>query len=384
MSLTTAARRIALMLESDGPGGAETMLLQLATELRRRGHQVLAVGPANGCGWLGERFRHHGFDTDVFHLRRTVDPACASGLAQTLSRHRIDLVHSHEFTMAVYGAVAAGTVRVPHVFTLHGGLSVFRKWRRRAALRWALARSRAGVAVSSAAQATMARALGVPSHRIQAIPNGIAFTPGDREAARRALGVQPGELLVLAVGNLGVVKGHIVLLRALAGLDAGLPWRVAIAGRGTEEGNLRAWAQSAGIAGRLQLLGHRDDVPDLLAAADVYAMPSLSEGLPMALLEAMFARAPIVASRTGGIPEVLRDGIDGLLAEPGDETSLRSALARLLGRPELRAALGQAAHARAAAGYSAEVMTDAYERAYGFRPVDASRLARGERPGGGR
>jgi glycosyltransferase involved in cell wall biosynthesis len=130
---------------------------------------------------------------------------------------------------------------------------------------------------------------------------------------------------------------------------------------------LRAFAAEAGIADRAHILGHRGDIPDLLAAADVYAMPSLWEGLPMALLEAMFAGKAIVASRASGIPEAIDEGKDGLLADPGDEVQLATALGRLITDANLRNRLGTAARARAEKEFSAAVMTEAYERAYGIR-----------------
>jgi glycosyltransferase involved in cell wall biosynthesis len=328
----------------------------------------VAVGPANGCGWLGERLRGRGFTTDVFQpLRRTLDPSCLSAMMEMLRRHRIEVVHSHEFTMAVYGAAAARLLGLPHVITMHGSQSVFTERRRRVALRVAFALSRATVAVSRATHAYMARVMNMAPGRILTIPNGVHFVPGIRASVRQALGLVADDVLVLAVGNLSKRKGHIHLLRALAGLEAaGSSWHVAIAGRGEEEAALKVFADQAGVGGRVHLLGHRGDVPDLRAAADIYAMPSLWEGLPMALLEAMFARKAIVASRTEGIPEAIDDGVHGLLTAPGEETPLREALRKLLTDAALRDRLATAAQARAEREFSAVVMTDAYERAYGI------------------
>ena len=354
------------MLESDGPGGAETMLMQLAEELRRRGHLVVCVGPDNGCGWLGGELRRRGFVTDVFSLRQPIDRKCLRGMIEMLERHGIDIVHSHEFTMAVYGAAATRQVGVPHVITMHGSERVLSRWQRRLALRVAFASSRAVVAVSRATQAHMAGTMRMASASILTIPNGITFIPGVRSRVRTELGLSDENVLVLAVGNLVPRKGHIHLLRALATLDR-VSWHVAIAGRGEEEARLAAYALEAGIAGRVHLLGHRGDIPDLLAAADVYAMPSLWEGLPMALLEAMFAGKAITASRASGMPEAIEEGKDGLLADPGDEAQLAGALAAFVHDPQLRARMGANARERARTEFSAAVMTDAYERAYGIR-----------------
>lgn len=354
------------MLESDGPGGAETMLMQMAEELRRRGHHVVCVGPDNGCGWLGEELRRRGFTTDVFSLRQPIDRNCLRLMVEMLRRHQVEIVHSHEFTMAIYGAAAARELGLTHVITMHGSEKVLSRWQRRLALRIAFAASRAVVAVSRATHAHMTKVMRMAPDSILTIPNGIAFTPGTRETVRKELGLSDDSVLVLAVGNLVPRKGHIFLLRALASL--GDPnWHVAIAGRGDEEERLRAFAAEAGVADRVHLLGHRGDIPDLLAAADVYAMPSLWEGLPMALLEAMFAGKAIVASRASGIPEAIDEGKEGLLADPGDEAQLREALSRLLADPSLRRRLGTTAKARAETDFSAAVMIDAYERAYGIR-----------------
>ena len=365
--MTVTPRRIALMLESDGPGGAETMLLQLAEELRRRGHDVTCVGPDNGCGWLGGELRRRGFTTEVFTLRRPLDPACLRGMVAMLRRLRIDVVHSHEFTMAIYGAAAARQLGIPHVITMHGSEKVLARWQRRLALRLAFASSRAVVAVSRATHAHLVKTMRMSPDSVLTIPNGITFTPGTRATVRTELGLSGENVLVVAVGNLVPRKGHIHLLRALAALGNDR-WHVAIAGRGDEERRLRAFAAEAGVAGRVHLLGHRGDVPDLLAAADVYAMPSLWEGLPMALLEAMFAGKAIVASRASGIPEAIEEEVQGLLADPGDEAQLQAALVRLLTDAGLRQRLGEAARRRAQTEFSAAVMTDAYERAFGIRP----------------
>jgi glycosyltransferase involved in cell wall biosynthesis len=361
-----AMNRVALMLESDGPGGAETMLLHLAEELRRRGAEVCPVGPHDGCGWLADEFRARGFEPETFTLRRPLDWSCVRGIEAMLRRRRVNIVHSHEFTMAVYGAVAARRLGLAHVITMHGGTGFADRWRRRAALRWAFRSSRVA-AVSAPTRSQLAAALGLAESRIEVIPNGISFQPGRRARIREDLALDEDERLILAVGNLYPVKGHIVLLEALAHLRKcdGVRWRMAIAGRGGEEAALRAFAQEQGIGDRLHLLGYRADVPDLLAASDLYVMPSLSEGLPMALIEAMFAARPVVASAVGGIPNVVTHGMNGLLVPPGDPKALAEALLRLLRSPAERQRLATAAYRRASAEYSVEQMVDRYEELYG-------------------
>jgi glycosyltransferase involved in cell wall biosynthesis len=354
---------VAQMLESDGPGGAELLMLRLAEGLRERGHEVVPVGPAQGLGWLGRLFRDAGFATETFSLRGPIDWSCAQELAAMLRRRRVDVVHSHEFTMAVYGAAAARLARCSHVITMHGNQMMMRRWRRRAALRMAFRFSDAVVAVSSDTKHTLDERLGLGSTVVRVIPNGVAVPRGDRDHVRAELGIRPGQLLVLASGSLVERKGHAVLIRALASLGT-LAWRLAIAGQGREREALVELSEELGVSDRVHILGFRDDMPDVLAAADIFAMPSLWEGLPLALLEAMAAGKPIVASATSGIPEAVTPELDGLLTAPGDVEALAAALQRVLGDAALRERLGSAAAARVAAEFSFDSMIRSYEALY--------------------
>jgi len=358
---------IALLLESDGTGGAERMLLHLAEALRDRGHAVCPLCPANGCGWLANEFRQRGFTPEPFDIRSLVDWRGLLGLVSTLRRRRVDLVHSHDFTMAVYGAAAAGILRRPHVITMHGGRYFAGRWTHRAALRWAAARSAGTVAVSAALQADLATVLRLPRATFHVVPNGIQPCVGSPDGVRRELGIGVEEPLIVAVGNLYPVKGHLVLLQAMRALSthpASADCHVVIAGRGDEEATLKAYAAAHGLAPRVHLLGYRADVADLLAAADVFVLPSLSEGVPLALLEAMFAGKGIAASAVGGVPEVVTSEREALLVPPEDPQSLATALARLLEDHALRRRLGEAARQRAERAFTVETMVDGYMSLY--------------------
>lgn len=372
---------VALMLESDAPGGAECMLLLLAEQLRARGHSVCPVGPNIGSGWLAAEFRKKDFVPETYSLRRMLDLGCVRQLAGLLRRRKIDIVHSHEFTMALYGAAASKAARIPQVVTMHSARGATGTWRRRVALRWALRQTASVVAVSNATRVQLTTALGLSNDAVGVVHNGVRFQPGKPDRIRQELGIGPDEVLILAVGNLYPVKGHIVLLRALAGLHArraDVCWHLAIAGKVSLRGKVedqakhfREYAETQGFSNRLYLLGYRADVPDLLAAADIYVMPSLSEGLPLALLEAMHAGKPIVASDVGGIPEVLRARSEGLLVPPGDDRELGAALMRFILSPHDRAVFGAAAKRRAAQAFGAHTMADQYERLY-FGAIQAS------------
>jgi glycosyltransferase involved in cell wall biosynthesis len=159
------------------------------------------------------------------------------------------------------------------------------------------------------------------------------------------------------------------LLEAIARLVSaghGTPWRLLIAGGrgGDEHQPLLEYIRAQGLGERVHIVLNRNDVADLLALADVFVMPSLWEGLPMAVLEAMVARKAIIATAIAGIPEAIVDGREGLLVPPGDAGTLADALLLLLTDPARRAALGEAAAARANRDFTVAVMAERYEELY--------------------
>jgi glycosyltransferase involved in cell wall biosynthesis len=190
---------------------------------------------------------------------------------------------------------------------------------------------------------------------------------------RSELGLARETRLLLAVGNLYPVKGHKVLLDAAARImDRHPAVHLAIAGRGGLAGQLQSIARQYGIADRVHFLGLRSDVPSLLESADIFVMPSLSEGLPLALLEAMFAGRAIVATRVGEVPTALDGGDAGLVVEPGDAVGLATALDQLLSNPAKARQLGERAARRAADVYDVSHMLERYARIYGEILGDAA------------
>ena len=224
------------------------------------------------------------------------------------------------------------------------------------------------IAVSEAQRETYLR-IGVHPDRMTTVPNGIrARGPGPgRRAAREALGLGPDQPVVMTVGRLNVMKGHVHLLDAVPGLLRRFPdLAVVVAGRGHLHEQLQAQADALGVAGAVHLLGQRSDARSLLDAADVFVLPSRHEGMPLALLEAMDVGLPVVATRVIGSAEVVVEGETGLLVRPRDPAALERALAQLLADPALRERFGQTGQQRFAACFTADRMArdtvEVYER----------------------
>ena len=267
-----------------------------------------------------------------YGARRTVAEAMAAF-------HPGALLATWSYPDVVAAARLAREHGLPLVAKVHGTdvNDYFRMPRRRALIVDALMRAQAVVAVS-AALAERIREAGIRPERIHTIPNGVdtaRFAPRDRSAARATLGLAPNAPLVLFVGNLKPVKAIDTLIRAFAVVararaDAAL----VIAGSGPLDGPLRALARQLGLGGVVRFTGGQS--PEAIAtwmnAADVLCLPSLSEGMPNVVLEAGASGLPVVATRVGGIPEIVREGVTGLLVAPSDPAALAEALASALSR----------------------------------------------------
>lgn len=309
--------------------------------------------------------RERGFAVRARSMRNTFDLPAVLGLARDLRAAGADLVHFHTARAHWLGGLAARLIGVPAVATrrmdkrLRPGL--------RTRLTYAsLARRTA--AISGSVQAQL-EAGGVPRARLVRIEDAVdpqTLRPSrSREAVRAELGAGPGDSVLLTLGALVERKGHDLALRAAAELaSGGRDVRLWIAGEGPARESLEALAAELGLGERARLLGARADVPDLLAAADVFLMPSRAEGLGVAALEAMAAGRPVVATRVGGLGEAVQHERTGLLIERPDAALLAAALARLLDDPALASRLGAAGPARITERYHASRMCAAYEALY--------------------
>src|SRR3954454_6520439 len=170
--LSASGLRLAHLIESDGPGGGERVVADLATEFQVRGATNVVCLPANGDGWLARQLHGTGVAIEHFRIDQPLSPACAGSLAAGFRRHRIDLAHSHEFTMAVYGAWASWYAGVPHVITMHGSRYYAGRLQRRVALRTAMAGRTRVVAVSHDLADHLSRDLLIRRSRIEIIRNG--------------------------------------------------------------------------------------------------------------------------------------------------------------------------------------------------------------------
>ena len=276
--------------------------------------------------------REEGLDVHVFAVppRRYLRERAA--VRAFLERTGPHVVHTHGYRTDVLDAPVARRMGIPTVSTVHGVVGNGARNRAYEALqRRSLRRADGVVAVARPQVDALVRA-GVARERIRLLPNAWSplREPLGRAEARRALRLEPGATVVGFVGRLGPEKGADVLLRAAA-LEPGCRPTLCFLGGGREAAALRALAEDLGLAPRVAWRGPVPDAGRLMAAFDVLALPSRTEGTPVVLFEASRAGVPVVASAVGGVPDVLGEGFN--LVPPDDDRALAGALARILARP---------------------------------------------------
>ena len=356
--------RVLQLLATGGTGGAQESYSGLLLRLDRAKYDVRAVSLSAGSAV--QRLRRLGVAVDV--IDAADDEAAVRELAAYLRRNEIDLVHAHMYRAEVIGtraAVAAGTAVI--MATVHSSR----------------VRSDEDVATLASLTEHMDRLI-VPSSSIEAkvraerrdtrysvVPNGVDLdrfsAPTPDCGLREELRMPPNGLLLGVVARLEAEKGHRFLVEAMPQILANAPstW-LAIVGEGSLTEDLRAQAAAlpAPARDRVVFTGRREDVAAITADLDVAVLPSLREAQGISLLEAMARRVPVVASAVGGIPEVVTDGVDGLLVPPGDPGALAAATTRLLIDPELRRRIGEAGYRTVADRFSIDAQVRRIEELY--------------------
>jgi sugar transferase (PEP-CTERM/EpsH1 system associated) len=348
------------------PGGMELGVLKLVNGLDPR-HVLSSVCSTRSARELAPLLAPH---VPLFELHRRDgnDPRLVCDLYRLFRRERPHIVHTHAWGTLLEGLIAARFAGVPIVVHgEHGTLQLRR--RQRVFQRYAWSRVDRVLSVSTRLAERMAHEIAFPPDRIQTIHNGVELSRFQarvtREDARRELGLPVDRPIVGAVGRLVPVKDHASLLEAIALLAReGLRPVAVIAGDGPLRDATRQRASALGIDADVRLLGHRTDIATVLAALDVFALTSRSEGLNNTILEAMAAGLPVVATRVGGADEMVIDRVTGLLVPAESPEKIAGALRRLLTDAPMRSAMGRASRARAETDFDLSKTVLKYERMY--------------------
>lgn len=360
---------------SSGPGGAERVISTMAAAMNHSGRRVI-VGIFRP-GWLQEECERLGVQTVVVPLTGIGGLGWVMNCWRLIRRERVELLHAHEFSAIVLGWIVARLAGIPFVATVHGKNYYWEKRRRRFAYR-VISRFGTMVAVSKDLKGFICQKVGIAETRVRVIYNGVdalrGFTGEEIESCKSELGIAGRYPILGVVGSLYEVKGHKFLLEALPDVVDQWPKAVLlIIGRGELEARLKNQVDEQRVVEHVRFLGMRHDVPRLLSAMDAFVLPSLSEGLSMALLEAMEAGKPVVATRVGGNPELTVHGRTGFLVEPRDVKGLADGILRMVNDPVAMKAFGREGAERVRMLFSRELMANLYgglyEQLLEVRPV---------------
>lgn len=356
-------------------GGAEHVALDIATRLdpdRFASTVCVSRWPPAPNAWPAAQQALDGLGAAgvrVLRLERdrSADLREWARLGAFLRRERVDVLHAHKFGSNVWGTVVGRLARVPVVVAHEHSWSYVGQPVRRLLDRHLIARGADRfIAVSAEDRRRMTAVEGIPPERTLLIPNGVppSHASPDRDVRAEA-GIPREAPVVGAVGALRPEKAYSVLIEAVGQLVATQPHvRLVLAGDGPERPGLEELARSLGLEEHVRFLGYRSDVADVLAACDVAVCCSDREGSPLSVLEYMDAGLPVVATRVGGIPDLVEDGVHGLLVPRRDPQALSAALGALLADADRRHDMGRAAAARVRAEFDVDVVVRRFERLY--------------------
>lgn len=351
-------------------GGAERLMSDVVRSLDANRYQSLVCCIQDG-GPIADEIAAAGFPVFKLGLMNNggFDRRVVPALRRLIRDEGIDLIHSHLYHANFYGRIAARLERRPAIASIHNAYTR-RKWHRHLINWWLGCYSEAVIAVSEEVRRDIVAYDHVPAGKVVVLQNGIDASRVEshlsREAAKVRLGYTSDEILIGCVGRLEEQKGHTFLLRAMADLRAGYPkLRLAIAGDGRKKEELVALSAALDIGGIVRFLGARDDIADVLSAFDLYVMPSLWEGLSLAMLEAMAAGRAVIISDVGGAGEVLGDNEYGIRVAPGNVGALVGAIHSVLDSPSYRQSLERKAKQRVLSHYTVRAMVKKLEGVYG-------------------
>lgn len=370
MTSTSPRIRILHVIDSLGIGGTEAGLATLIERSRDRfTHSVCCI---RGDGLIADRLRAGGTDVQVIGKAEGNDWSLPFRLARHFRTARPHIVHTRNWG-SIDGILGARLARVPIVIHGEHGREVSdvhgANRKRNTARRVLAGFTDQVVTVSEQLRTWLVGDVGLRGDKVTLVRNGVDSTRfrrlADRERLRTALGYTPDDLVFGTVGRLDPVKDQLAIVEVATILAASHPRiKALIVGDGPMQATMAEAIAQSGQHQRVRLLGHRNDVPELMNVMDIFVLPSLGEGLCNTILEAMAVGLPVVATAVGGNAEMVVDGKTGTLVASANRAALAAALTRYAGDPALRAAQGEAGMRRVRACFSIQSMVDGYDGLY--------------------
>ena len=366
-----SSRRIKVMLLTVGlgVGGTEGQVLEIASRLDRRRFEA-SVCALKGADVLARELRARGVRVITLDGKGAWDVRVPYRLARVIRAERPDVIHAFLFWANCLSRVIGRLLRVPVRISSYRDILLWSRWGYRVCDRVTAGWAQAATCCSEAVRRLALAEVGGGEWKYVTIHNGVdvARFSSSRTVTRADVGLRDGVPVIGTVGRLvEPEKGIAVLLQSmarLAGPPASLPCQLLIVGDGPARRHLHEIGERLGISSLVVFAGMRRDIAEVLPFVDVFVMPSLSEGFGIAIVEAMAAGRPVVATAVGGIPEVVVQGETGLLVPPGDAGALGDAVAHLVNHPEQARLMGARGRERACDRFSIESAVTRHEDLY--------------------
>lgn len=371
-------KNILQLHSSAGLYGAESVILSLSKALKQTKYSSIV-----GClidsykmkPELGKEAEDSGLDVEYFPMKFKLDPFVIRKIGKAIHQRNIQLIHAHGYKSNILGIIASKIYRIPIITTnhLHPPMPIEDKklqFYSKIDVYFTMKRLDKIVAVSDEIRDKLISE-GLIESKIIVIENGIeidkynTLDEFDKLAYKKSLKIDPNSFVIGTLGRLTPQKGHVFLLEAAKKvLSKNMPVMFLIVGDGHLKDYLEAYAKNLGISENIKFLGFRKDISSLLKIMDIFVMSSIDEGLPMAMLEAMAARTPVIVTSVGDIPKVIKDNENGILVEPRKNDILAEKIIYLLNNEQKRKEFSEKAFKTAVNNYSNEAMCKEYLKVY--------------------
>jgi len=363
--------RVGFVVHSMHVAGVETLVSETISELAHRIQPTVIC--LDSIGELGHKLRRSGVDVVCLDRRPGLDLRAPKRIAEIVREHGIRVLHAHQYTPFFYSALArllpGGPFRI--IFTEHGRHYPDTVSTKRRTLNRVLFSHLADEinACSRFSAHALAEVDGFKGRKIQLIPNGIRvrdYGPtGDRAGQRKRMGLDPDRIYVGCIARFHSVKDHTTLIDAFSRVaDSRQDTELLLVGDGPLRSALESKVQHLQLTGKVRFMGVRSDVPELLRCLDVFALTSLSEAASLTVLEAMATAIPVVTTTVGGNPEMIQNGVDGLLVPRKDPSAAANAILHLLDHPEDAKSMGLTARKKVLQNYTMSTTIEAYHDLY--------------------
>ena len=359
------------VIHSLGVGGAEVLVDHMVRRMSPEFHCVVAV--LDDIGSIGEGLRRDGIVVEHLHREPGIDRNCAKRLRAFADRYDAAFIHAHQCTPFFQAMLSRGlTGTRPVVLTEHGRHFPDYPSRKRIVVNRLLLRKHDRMfGVGKATQQALIANEGLPASRVEMIYNGVDLkslnkaSPLARRCVRQEFEFTADDFVILLVARLHDLKDHQTAIRTIDRVRTAIPnARLLLAGDGDQRDAIERSIAEKNLHSHVRLAGTRSDIANLLVASDVFLLTSISEGIPLTVIEAMAARRPVVSTAVGGLPEMIQHGKSGFLAAPGDDAGLAEYLVELARKPGLRTAMGLVGEQKAREVFSLDKMLNAYRDVY--------------------